>query len=179
MAVVQRWSLPPRVTSCHSTLVGQLVSCVFPWLFYLSWPTLGLFVAGAAVGVWISGGISGGHINPVVRYFSQLLFIARATSLCRPCSFVSGRILAGDNLCGAVPEIPMEESTSVHSWPTHGRILWKPVCLCQLLPRDRPVRGWERCSHSSRHCVTIRLICCKFEEELVKLILMNAFNCPI
>lgn len=117
--------------------------------------------------------------QPCRALFSQLRFVARATSLCRPCSFVSGRILAGDNLCGAVPEIPMEESTSVHSWPTHGRILWKPVCLCQLLPRDRPVRGWERRSHSSRHCVTIRLICCKFEEELVKLILMNAFNCPI
>jgi len=27
----------------------------------------GLFVAGGAVGAWICGGISGGHINPVVR----------------------------------------------------------------------------------------------------------------
>jgi aquaglyceroporin related protein len=30
---------------------------------------------GTALGVWVSGGISGGHINPAVSYLSLSVFI--------------------------------------------------------------------------------------------------------
>jgi hypothetical protein len=73
-------------------------------------------VAGAALGVWVSGGISGGHINPVVRLCPSWRLSPRTT-------LRADMTHAGDHLLSYLPSIPMEESSTVHSWSGLGRVL--------------------------------------------------------
>ena len=71
-------------------------------------------VAGAALGVWLSSGISGGHINPVVRLCPCGAYLRKLADMIR----------AGDYLFSYLPSIPMEESAAVHSRSGLGRVLW-------------------------------------------------------
>ena len=73
--------------------------------------------SGAALGVWLSGGISGGHINPVVRLCSSWRLSPRTI-------LGANMIRAGDHLLSYLPSIPMEESAALHSRSGLGRVLW-------------------------------------------------------
>jgi hypothetical protein len=73
-------------------------------------------VAGAALGVWVSGGISGGHINPVVR-------LCQSWRLSPSPTLRADMMRTGDHLLSYLPSIPMEEGSTVHSWSGLGRIL--------------------------------------------------------
>jgi aquaglyceroporin related protein, other eukaryote len=66
-------------TNVSATPKGDYLSIGFGWAcgkFYSSWSlpatSVPTFICiGAALGVWVSGGVSGGHINPIVRSLCQ------------------------------------------------------------------------------------------------------------
>jgi len=71
------------------------------------------WAAGVALGVWVSGGISGGHINPAVT-FSLAVFRG----------------------------FPWKKGANLRPRSAIGRVLWRWHRLCKLLSCHRHCRGW-------------------------------------
>ena len=135
-------SSTPKGVSIQCTHVFSLIEAIFRPFFLLT--LVGLLVRGKLLpifivltrfeglgfGVWVSGGISGGHLNPAVRSCHWYRY---------SCSNVIDDVL-GYSCPGIYPWLPMEKSTRVLPCPTIGCPLWYRHYLWQLLPCDQRVR---------------------------------------
>lgn len=90
------------------------------------------------MGVWVSAGVSGGHINPAVCISPGLIS-------------VSIHSIAGHHCSCDFPRLSMEKSLPLYFCSDHGRILWCWHRLLQLLPGHKSIRGWTWYSNGARN----------------------------
>jgi Major intrinsic protein len=94
-------------------------------------------LSAAALGVWISVGISGGHINPAVC-FHQLYRMHAISYVLVFCDFC----LLGDTFHGCLPRTSMVQGSYLH----HRSMRWSMARFAgrfrKLLESHQYLRGW-------------------------------------
>ena len=85
---------------------------------------------GVAFGVWVSAGISGGHVNPAVK--NQLTWHrSHSDSMADHCCF------------SCLSRISLEEGSNLHSCTNFGRHMRRGHYICELLPCDQRCGRWS------------------------------------
>ena len=113
----------PR-TSFRSTLAGPQVSHSLGSMHRTDHSPLG-----CAMGVWVCGGVSGGHINPAVT--SQLAGHRSRSDL-----------MPGHHCFSYLSRIPLEESSDLHSRTNDGGCMRRSHRICGQLPCHQRRGRW-------------------------------------